>query len=47
MALHVVLGYSLPEVAQSTAVPLNTVKSRLRLAKQALRRELEAECHTK
>ena len=47
MALHVVLGYSLPEVARSTAVPLNTVKSRLRLAKQALRRELEGECHTK
>ena len=45
MALHVVLGYSLPEVARSTAVPLNTVKSRLRLAKQALRRELEAECN--
>lgn len=44
MALHVVLGYSLPEVARSTAVPLNTVKSRLRLAKQALRRQLESEC---
>ncbi|MES1205980.1 MAG: sigma-70 family RNA polymerase sigma factor [Pseudomonadota bacterium] len=46
MALHVVLGYSLPEVARSTAVSLNTVKSRLRLAKQALRRELESECPT-
>ncbi|HVY37136.1 MAG TPA: RNA polymerase sigma factor [Polyangia bacterium] len=44
MALHVVLGYSLPEVARSTAVPLNTVKSRLRLAKLALRRQLESEC---
>ncbi|HVT06364.1 MAG TPA: RNA polymerase sigma factor [Polyangia bacterium] len=46
MALHVVLGYSLPEVARSTAVALNTVKSRLRLAKQALRRHLESECAT-
>jgi RNA polymerase sigma-70 factor, ECF subfamily len=44
MALHVVLGYSLAEIAQSTAAPLNTVKSRLRLAKQALRRELDLEC---
>ena len=44
MALHVVLGYSLPEVSQSTSIPLNTVKSRLRLAKQALRRHLDAEC---
>lgn len=44
LALHVVLGYSLPEVSQSTSIPLNTVKSRLRLAKQALRRHLDAEC---
>ena len=44
LALHIVLGYSLPEVSQSTSIPLNTVKSRLRLAKQALRRHLEAEC---
>jgi len=43
MALHVVLGHSLLEVSQSTSIPLNTVKSRLRLAKQALRRALEAE----
>jgi RNA polymerase sigma-70 factor (ECF subfamily) len=43
LALHVVLGYSLPEVSQTTSIPLNTVKSRLRLAKQALRRHLDAE----
>jgi RNA polymerase sigma factor (sigma-70 family) len=47
MALHVVLGHSLLEVSQSTSIPLNTVKSRLRLAKQALRRTLEAECPSK
>ena len=43
MALHVVLGHSLLEVSQSTSIPLNTVKSRLRLAKQALQRTLDAE----
>jgi RNA polymerase sigma factor (sigma-70 family) len=44
MALHVVLGHSLLEVSQATSTPLATVKSRLRLAKQALRRCLDAEC---
>jgi RNA polymerase sigma factor (sigma-70 family) len=44
LALHIVLGHSLLEVSQSTSIPLNTVKSRLRLAKQALRRHLEGEC---
>jgi RNA polymerase sigma-70 factor (ECF subfamily) len=37
LALHTVLGYSLSEVAETCGVPLETVKSRLRLAKQALR----------
>jgi RNA polymerase sigma-70 factor (ECF subfamily) len=46
MALHIVLGHSLLEVSQSTSIPLNTVKSRLRLAKQALRRHLEVECRS-
>lgn len=32
-----VLGYTLEEIAGEAAVPLNTVKSRLRLAKQVLR----------
>jgi RNA polymerase sigma-70 factor (ECF subfamily) len=44
LALHVVVGHSLAEISQATSVPLNTVKSRLRLAKQALRRHLESEC---
>jgi RNA polymerase sigma-70 factor (ECF subfamily) len=43
MALHVILGHSLPEVAAITETPLNTVKSRLRLAKEALRRHLTDE----
>jgi RNA polymerase sigma factor (sigma-70 family) len=46
LALHVILGHSLREVSQATAVPLNTVKSRFRLAKQALRRRLDEECAT-
>jgi RNA polymerase sigma factor (sigma-70 family) len=44
LALHVVVGHSLAEISESASVPLNTLKSRLRLAKQALRRHLEAEC---
>jgi len=40
LALHVVLGHSLAEVAGITATPLNTVKSRFRLAKEAVRRRL-------
>jgi RNA polymerase sigma factor (sigma-70 family) len=37
LALRIVLGWSLGEVAEATGVPLNTVRSRLRLAKAALR----------
>lgn len=40
LALRVVLGLSLEEVAQATGVPLNTVRSRVRLAKEALRRRI-------
>ncbi|MBW2457666.1 MAG: sigma-70 family RNA polymerase sigma factor [Deltaproteobacteria bacterium] len=43
LALHVVVGLSLKEVAAATSAPVNTVKSRLRLAKQALRTRIEAE----
>ncbi len=41
LALRVVLGYSLQEVAEATGAPLNTVRSRLRLAKEALRSRIE------
>ncbi len=37
LALHCVLGYTVPEIAESVGVPLETVRSRLRLAKQAVR----------
>jgi RNA polymerase sigma-70 factor (ECF subfamily) len=41
LALRVVLGCSIKEIAVSTDVPINTVRSRLRLAKQALRTRIE------
>ena len=43
LALRIVLGFSLEEVAEATGVPLNTVRSRVRLAKPALRRRIEAD----
>src|SRR5262245_37866958 len=41
LALRVVLGCSLEEIASATSTPLNTVRSRLRLAKQALKQRIE------
>ena len=43
LALRVVLGFSLEETAAATAVPLNTVRSRVRLAREALRARIEAD----
>jgi RNA polymerase sigma factor (sigma-70 family) len=43
LGLRVLLGWSLEEVATASGVPLNTVRSRVRLAKEALRRRLENE----
>jgi RNA polymerase sigma-70 factor (ECF subfamily) len=40
-AMRIVLGYSMQEVASATGAPLNTVRSRIRLAKEALRRRIE------
>jgi len=40
LALRFVLGCTLREVAETTGVPENTVRSRLRLAKEALRRRI-------
>ncbi len=40
-ALRVALGYSMQEVADATSAPVNTVRSRLRLAKEALRHRIE------
>jgi RNA polymerase sigma-70 factor (ECF subfamily) len=41
LALHTVAGCTLAEIAASTSAPLQTVKSRLRLARQALRHKLD------
>jgi RNA polymerase sigma-70 factor, ECF subfamily len=41
MVLRVAFGYSIEEVADITRTPINTVRSRLRLAKEALRRRIE------
>lgn len=43
LALHCMGGCTLAEIAAATRVPVETVKSRLRLAKRALRRSLERE----
>jgi len=43
LAMRVVLGWSLEEIATQTRAPVNTVRSRLRLAKQAMRRRIEAD----
>jgi RNA polymerase sigma factor (sigma-70 family) len=42
LALRVMLGWTLDEVARATNAPSNTVRSRVRLAKEALRRRIEA-----
>ncbi len=42
LALKFVLGWSLEEIASATNAPVNTVRSRMRLAKEALRRRIEA-----
>jgi RNA polymerase sigma factor (sigma-70 family) len=43
LASHFILGYTVDEIASAAAVPANTVWSRLRLGKQALRRKLEGD----
>jgi RNA polymerase sigma-70 factor (ECF subfamily) len=37
LAMHCVLGYTVREIAEASSAPIETVRSRLRLAKQALR----------
>lgn len=40
LTLHVVLGYTVNEISQTCGVSIETVRSRLRLAKQALRKRV-------
>jgi len=41
LALHAMLGFTVAEVAEATDVPAETVRSRLRLGKRALRDQIE------
>lgn len=43
LALRVVYGHSIDEISSLTRTPFNTVRSRLRLAKEGLRQRIEAE----
>ena len=43
LALRFMLGWSLLEIAGASGAPLNTVRSRLRLAKEALRRRIDGD----
>jgi len=43
LALHAVLGYTVAEIAEAAGVPTETVRSRLRLAKRALRKHILAD----
>jgi RNA polymerase sigma-70 factor (ECF subfamily) len=42
LTLRVVMGWSLEEVSRASGAPVNTVRSRVRLAKEALRERIEA-----
>jgi RNA polymerase sigma factor (sigma-70 family) len=41
LCLRIMLGWSLEEIAHATGAPANTIRSRVRLAKEALRRRIE------
>jgi RNA polymerase sigma-70 factor (ECF subfamily) len=43
MVLRLACGYSIEEIAAISSAPINTVRSRLRLAKDALRNRIEAD----
>jgi RNA polymerase sigma-70 factor (ECF subfamily) len=43
LALRFLLGYSLQEISEAVGAPINTVRSRIRLAKEAMRAYLEDE----
>jgi RNA polymerase sigma-70 factor (ECF subfamily) len=43
LVLHFVLEFTVEEIARASAAPVNTVRSRLRLAKEALRGRIEAD----
>ena len=42
LVLHVALGFTIDEIAAAAGRPVETIRSRLRLAKQALRDRIQA-----
>lgn len=43
LALRTMMGWALEEIAAAAGSPLNTIRSRLRLAKEALKRRIESD----
>jgi RNA polymerase sigma factor (sigma-70 family) len=43
LALRTMLGWSIQEIAEASGAPINTVRSRLRLAKEAARQRIQAD----
>src|SRR5262249_7959412 len=43
LALRIMLGLSLEEVARQTGAPLNTVRTRIRLAKEKMKKRIESD----
>jgi RNA polymerase sigma factor (sigma-70 family) len=43
LGMRVVLGCTLPEVAEATGVPVNTVRSRIRLAREHIKARIESD----
>ena len=43
LAMHLALGHSIEEVAAAVGAPGNTVRSRIRLAKEALRARIDGD----
>lgn len=43
LAMRVMLGWSREEIAEYTRAPVNTVRSRMRLAKEALKKRIESD----
>jgi RNA polymerase sigma factor (sigma-70 family) len=43
LAMRTMLGWSLEEIAEASEAPVNTIRSRLRLAKEAMRKRIMAD----
>jgi len=43
LSMRTVLGWSLEEISAASGAPVNTIRSRLRLAKEAMRKKIDAD----